>query len=99
MDTKRTTHATEFVNDDVKLLHEMGYAQEFSRRMGAFSNFAVSFSLICILSGGITSFQLGLSAPGGASIGLGWPLGSLFALIVVAARAQIASSYPTAGGL
>ena len=33
---------------DVKLLHEMGYAQELSRRMGRFSNFAVSFSLICI---------------------------------------------------
>ena len=99
MDTKPATHATEFVDDDVKLLHEMGYAQELSRRMGAFSNFAVSFSLICILSGGITSFQLGLSAAGGASIGLGWPLGSLFALIVAAAMAQIASSYPTAGGL
>lgn len=86
-------------SNDVKLLHKMGYAQELSRRMGAFSNFAVSFSLICILSGGITSFQLGLSAAGGASIGLGWPLGSLFALVVAAAMAQIASSYPTAGGL
>ena len=56
-------------DSDVSLLHKMGYAQELSRRMGAFSNFAVSFSLICILSGGITSFQLGLSAAGGASIG------------------------------
>ena len=86
-------------DSDVSLLHKMGYAQELSRRMGAFSNFAVSFSLICILSGGITSFQLGLSAAGGASIGLGWPLGSVFALVVAAAMAQIASSYPTAGGL
>jgi amino acid transporter len=84
---------------DVKLLHEMGYAQELSRRMGRFSNFAVSFSLICILSGGITSFQMGLSAAGGASIGLGWPLGGLFAMIVAASMAQIASAYPTAGGL
>ena len=84
---------------DVQLLHEMGYAQELSRRMGRFSNFAVSFSLICILSGGITSFQMGLSAAGGASIGLGWPLGGLFALIVAASMAQIASAYPTAGGL
>ncbi|MBC7683450.1 MAG: amino acid permease, partial [Ferruginibacter sp.] len=84
---------------DVKLLHEMGYAQELSRRMGRFSNFAVSFSLICILSGGITSFQMGLSAAGGASIGLGWPLGGLFAMVVAASMAQIASAYPTAGGL
>lgn len=99
MDTNTAVPSTEPVDNDVKLLHKMGYAQELSRRMGAFSNFAVSFSLICILSGGITSFQMGLSAAGGASIGLGWPLGSLFALIVAAAMAQIASSYPTAGGL
>ncbi|WP_414450833.1 amino acid permease [Burkholderia sp. 22PA0099] len=99
MDIKHTATPAGPADDDVRLLHQMGYAQELSRRMGAFSNFAVSFSLICILSGGITSFQLGLSAAGGASIGLGWPLGSLFAMVVAAAMAQIASSYPTAGGL
>jgi amino acid transporter len=99
MDIKTAVPSAESADDDVKLLHKMGYAQELSRRMGAFSNFAVSFSLICILSGGITSFQMGLSAAGGASIGLGWPLGSLFAMVVAAAMAQIASSYPTAGGL
>ena len=42
------------VNDDVKTLHSMGYAQELARTMGQFSNFAISFSIICILSGGIT---------------------------------------------
>jgi amino acid transporter len=99
MDINTAVPAPESADSDVSLLHKMGYAQELSRRMGAFSNFAVSFSLICILSGGITSFQLGLSAAGGASIGLGWPLGSVFALVVAAAMAQIASSYPTAGGL
>ncbi|MBN3852298.1 amino acid permease [Paraburkholderia sp. Ac-20340] len=99
MDANTIEPAAENADHDVSLLHKMGYAQELSRRMGAFSNFAVSFSLICILSGGITSFQMGFSAAGGASIGLGWPLGSLFALVVAAAMAQIASSYPTAGGL
>jgi amino acid transporter len=87
------------LEEDAKLLHSMGYAQELARRMGAFSNFAISFSIICILAGGISAFQAGLGAGGGASIGLGWPVGSLFALIVAAAMAQIASSYPTAGGL
>ena len=94
-----SSHPPGPIDPDVKLLHDMGYAQELSRRMGRFSNFAVSFSLICILSGGITAFQMGLSAAGGASIGLGWPLGGLFALIVAASMAQIASAYPTAGGL
>jgi amino acid transporter len=85
--------------DDVKQLHSMGYAQELSRRMSGFSNFAISFSIICILAGGITSFQLGFSAAGGASIGIGWPLSCAFSLIVAAAMGQIASAYPTAGGL
>ncbi len=84
---------------DVKQLHSMGYAQELSRRMGGFSNFAISFAIICILAGGITSFGQGLSAAGGASIGIGWPVGSLFAIVVALAMAQIASAYPTAGGL
>jgi amino acid transporter len=87
------------IEEDVKQLHSMGYAQELSRRMGGFSNFAISFSIICILAGGITSFQLGFSAAGGASIGLGWPLSCGFSLIVAAAMGQIASAYPTAGGL
>ncbi len=84
---------------DVKQLHSMGYAQELSRRMSGFSNFAISFAIICIVAGGITAFQSGLSAAGGASIGIGWPIGSLFAFIVALAMAQIASAYPTAGGL
>jgi amino acid transporter len=84
---------------DVKQLHGMGYAQELARRMGAFSNFAISFAIICILAGGITSFAQGLSVAGGTSIGIGWPVGSLFAIMVALAMAQIASAYSTAGGL
>ncbi len=94
-----TQEANTATADDVKLLHSMGYAQELSRRMNGFSNFAISFSIICILAGGISAFQAGLSAGGGAAIGIGWPVGALFAVIVAAAMAQIASAYPTAGGL
>ena len=78
-------------------LHSLGYAQELLRRMSGFSNFAISFAIICIVAGGITAFQVGLSAAGGASIGIGWPVGALFAFIVAMAMAQIASAYPTAG--
>src|SRR5712671_6366704 len=86
-------------SDDVKLLHSMGYAQELLRRMSGFSNFAISFSIICILAGGITSLQLGLSAVGGAAAGIVWPVGVGFCLIVALCMAQIASAFPTAGGL
>ena len=60
-------------SEDVKVLHCMGYAQELSRRMGGFSNFAISFSIICILAGGITAFPGRLWRAGGAfSVGVGW---------------------------
>lgn len=87
------------IEDDVKQLHSMGYAQELSRRMGGFQNFAISFSIICILAGGITAFPFAFSAAGGASIGIGWPLACLFALVVAISLAQIVSAYPTAGGI
>jgi amino acid transporter len=86
-------------DDDVKVLHSMGYAQELSRRMKAFSNFAISFSIICILSGGINSLGQATAGAGGAAIGIGWPVGVLISGVFAMALAQIASAYPTAGGL
>lgn len=86
-------------SDDVAVLHGMGYAQELSRRMRAFSNFAISFSIICILSGGINSLGQATSGAGGAAIGIGWPIGVLISGVFALALAQIASAYPTAGGL
>ena len=87
------------IADDVKTLHGLGYAQELLRRMSAFSNFAISLSIICILAGGITTFHLALCGVGGAAVGLGWPLVSLYALAVAATMGQVASAFPTAGGL
>lgn len=86
-------------DEDIRILHSMGYAQELSRRMGGFQNFAISFSIICILAGGIGVYTVAFSAAGGGSIGIGWIVGSLFALLVAAAMGQIGSAYPTAGGL
>ena len=86
-------------SEDARLLRGLGYTQELDRKLGGFSNFALSFSFICILSGGVTSFHLGFCGVGGASIGLGWPLVALFAMAVAATMAQVASAFPTAGGL
>jgi amino acid transporter len=85
--------------DDARLLASLGYKQELSRRMSGFSNFAISFAIICVLAGGITAFPQALGAGGGISVGLGWPVGALFSVVVALAMAQIASAYPTAGGL
>lgn len=87
------------ITEDIKLLHSMGYAQELKRGMGGFSNFAISFSIICILSGGINSLAQATSGAGGAAIGIGWPLGCAISGVFALAMAQISSAYPTAGGL
>ncbi|MFO1067019.1 MAG: amino acid permease [Geminicoccaceae bacterium] len=87
------------MSEDVQILHNMGYAQELSRRMGGFSNFAISFSIICILAGGITAFPVGFASGGGFSAAIGWLIGGAMAMIVACSMAQIASAYPTAGGL
>lgn len=84
---------------DVHHLHSMGYAQELERRMSQFSNFAISFSIICILSGGINSLGQATSGVGGAAIGIGWPVGCLISGLFALGLAQISSAYPTAGGL
>lgn len=85
--------------DDRRTLQQFGYVQELARVLGGFSNFAISLSIICILAGGITSFHVGYCSVGGFAIGIGWPLVALFALCVAATMGQIASAYPTAGGL
>ena len=94
-----TKEASAVLAHDAAELKKMGYEQELHRHMGGFSNFAISFSIICILAGGISAFPLALGGAGGASIGIGWLVGGLFAAIVALAMAQISSSYPTAGGL
>lgn len=86
-------------SEDTKLLHAMGYAQELSRRMGPFQSFAISFSIICIISGGFGSFPIALSTGGTFSLTVGWIIGGVFALVVAACLGQIASAYPTAGSL
>ncbi len=84
---------------DQERLHELGYAQELKRGMGAFSNFAVSFTIISILSGCLTLFGYGMVEGGPASAAYGWPLVGILVTFVALAMAEICSSFPTAGGL
>ncbi|MBZ9936487.1 amino acid permease [Mesorhizobium sp. BR1-1-16] len=95
----RDSYSDQDKKADIHVLHSMGYAQELERRMSRFSNFAISFSIICILSGGINSLAQATSGAGGAAIGIGWPLGCLISGVFALAMAQISSAYPTAGGL
>jgi len=65
-----------------------------------FSNFAISFSIISILAGCFTSFGLGWKqtaarqqSPGG------WPIVSVFILIIGLCMSELVSAYPTSGGI
>ena len=87
------------VDDDVATLHSMGYAQELNRRMSRFSNFAISFTIISILSGCLTLYGYGLQHGGPPTMLWGWLLVGVIVIFVAASMAEICSSFPTAGGL
>ncbi len=89
----------EQIAQDVHDLHKLGYAQELFRSMGGFSNFAISFSIISILTGAVILYDYGLAWAGTAAVLIGWPLVTVFVLLIAASMAEIASAYPTAGGL
>jgi amino acid transporter len=84
---------------DTTRLHQMGYAQELNRRLGWFSNFAISFSIISILAGAMTTYWLGMQAGGPRAITLSWIIVGFFVLLVGMSMGEICSTYPTAGGL
>src|ERR1700730_8974895 len=87
------------VDADVETLHRLGYAQELRRRMSTFSNLAVSFTIISILSGCLTVFYFGMTNGGPAVITLGWPFVGIMVTLGGLAMAEVCSRYPPAGGL
>src|SRR5246127_2334604 len=89
----------EQIAQDEADLKKLGYAQQLFREMGGFSNFAISFSIISILTGAVLLFGYGLKFAGPIINSAGWPVVSIFTLCVAASMAELASAYPTAGGL
>lgn len=94
-----TQSREDVIKQDVRDLHRLGYAQELFRSMGGFSNFAISFSIISILTGAVILYDYGLAWAGTAASLIGWPLVTVFVLFIAASMSEVASAYPTAGGL
>jgi amino acid transporter len=92
-------HQDREVQEDAKELGRLGYAQELFRAMGGFSNFAISFSIISILTGAVTLYDHGLRMGGPAEMSFGWPLVTLFTLMVAMSMAELASALPTSGAM
>lgn len=83
-------------DDDV--LATLGIKAELSRRMGFLGNFAISFSVICILAGCMSLFGHGLDH-GGPVVMLGsWVAIGGCTLLVGLSLADVVSAYPTSGG-
>jgi amino acid permease (GABA permease) len=95
----RTSKIGGSLDADAAMLAELGYKQELHRGMSAFSNFAVSFSIISILAGCITSYGIAMVSGGPVAISIGWPLVGIFVFCVALGMAEVCSVYPTAGGL
>jgi amino acid transporter len=85
------------VSADRRELGAFGYAQELFRTMGGFSNFAISFSIISILTGTVTLYEHGLTMGGPAEMAFGWPIVTIFTLAVALSMAELASALPTSG--
>ncbi len=89
----------EILRKDTEDLARLGYGQQLLREMGGFSNFAVSFSIISVLTGAVLLYGYGLKLAGPIVNTVGWPVVSVFTLAIAASMAELASAYPTAGGL
>jgi amino acid transporter len=87
------------VSDDSSALKALGYRQELRRGMSAFGSFAISFSVISILTGGISLYGYGLGLGGPLEMTLGWPLVAIMTTFVALSLAELSSAYPTAGAI
>src|SRR5690348_18478742 len=74
--------------DDTAQLHKLGYAQELFRSMGGFQNFAISFTIISILAGCLTSYYIGFNQGGPVAITWGWLLVGLMCTFVAMAMGE-----------
>jgi amino acid transporter len=83
---------------DAEHLAKFGYKQELLREMGGFSNFAISFSIISILTGLISMFGYGVNLVGGA-VYWTWVVVAFFQLFNAMSMGEIASRFPLAGGI
>ncbi len=98
MDQPGQTDTTN-ISEDERRLAALGYKQELNRSWSGFSNFAISFSVISILSGCFTTFSQAWNNGGPIAISIGWPIISFCILIVGLSMAELASAYPTSGGI
>lgn len=86
---------TELVSDSGEL-QKFGYKQELNRSMGGFSSFAISFSLISVLTGIFANFNFGFHQVGGA-IAWSWLVVGMGQFFVALVMADLSTRFPITG--
>ena len=84
------------VDKDSKLLAKFGYKQDLNRSMKGFSSFAISFSLISILTGIFANFHFGYSEVG-PWISLSWLIVFVGQFFVALIMAELSVRFPISG--
>jgi amino acid transporter len=81
---------------DASDLEKFGYKQQLKRSMGSFSSFAISFSLISVITGVFANFAFGVQQVGGVLI-WSWLLVGIGQLLVALVMANLANHFPITG--
>lgn len=82
--------------EDALDLEKFGYKQQLKRSMGSFSSFAISFSLISVITGVFANFAFGIQQVGGVLI-WSWLLVGFGQLLVALVMADLSNHYPISG--
>jgi amino acid transporter len=77
----------------------VGDKKELHRGGSSFSNFAISFSIISVLAGCFTTYGQAFKNGGPIAISIMWPIISVLILCVAFSMSELASAFPTAGGI
>ena len=83
-------------DNDSRELAKFGYKQDLKRSMKKFSSFAVSFSLISILTGIFANFHFGFSEVG-SFIPFSWTIVFVGQFIVALIMAELSVNFPISG--
>jgi len=86
-------------DEDSRRLAELGYKQDLKRGWSSFSNFAISFTIISVLAGCFTTYGQAWNNGGPIAISWGWPIICGLILLVAFSMSELASRFPTAGGI
>lgn len=86
------------LNMDDEFLAEMGYKQELKRDYSTLEVFGISFSIMGLLPSIASTLAIGLTG-GPVSLIWGWFITGFFLVAIGIGMSELASSYPTSGGL